>query len=310
MSSIATRITGALPRKALAWVAVGLLGIVVLIQLPFFLRPGLGNLWGYAVQHLFVLAWLLLVTTFTRTVPLRMLVAFWFIGVFPLITLDVLIGSPIAALFGGPSNPLMSGIVLPIVGEIVKPLPVIAFFAYRAWRNQWQPSATDGLLLGFAAGAGYAFHEDTLYDRVSGGGFGENPLSWLFPTMGDDRALGRETMLVLSHAGWNALIGLAIGAAFLLRSRPVLAATIPFAAWLMVVIDHTTANLLGFPPAPEPYITLAGFDAHDGRSAERCRCWPCWPGSSSRSCASSPSCVASPRETRCSRPGAGRSAAP
>lgn len=212
--------------------------LIFLWQWQFFFGDSFGvapsRVWGYGVHHLYILAWLLLVTSFTRTVPLRTLAAFWFVGVFPVMALTLLFTEPIDALFGG--GQLSSAFFGPLFEDLIKPLPVLAFFAYRAWRGGWQLSATDGLLLGFVVGAGFAFHEDAGYDRVWGDGWNA-PWGVLFPTLGSSRSA-----LLPGHDTLTALVGLAIGFAFLYR-RYRFAWVVPLVVWLIVVAEHMTGNL-------------------------------------------------------------------
>lgn len=225
----------------LVWrVAAAATLLIFLWQWPFFLGDGfggfdLGRVWGYAVHHLYVLAWMLLVTSFTRTLPLRTLAAFWFVGVFPVMALILLITRPIDALLSG--GDLASSFLGPLLEDLIKPLPVLAFFAYRVWRRNWQLSASDGLLLGFMVGAGTAFHEDAAYDRVWGDGFDGSTWGILLPTLGSSRSA-----LLPGHDTLTALVGLALGLAFLYR-RYRYAWVLPLAVWLIVVAEHITGNL-------------------------------------------------------------------
>lgn len=224
----------------LIWRAGAALTLLVFLwQWQFFLGDSfgvdLGRVWGYAVHHLYILAWMLLVTSFTRTLPLRTLAAFWFVGVFPVMALILLITRPIHAVLGG--GELASSFLGPLVEDLIKPLPVLAFFAYRVWRRNWQLSASDGLLLGFVVGAGFAFHEDAGYDRVWGDGFGDSTFSALLPTLGSSRRA-----VLPGHDTLTALVGLSLGVAFLYR-RYRYAWVLPLAVWLIVVAEHMTGNL-------------------------------------------------------------------
>lgn len=250
------------PRWPIIWrVSAALTLIIFFWQWSFFLGDGFGGVdlprvWGYAIHHVYILAWLLLVTSFTRTLPLRTLAAFWFVGVFPVMALILLITRPIDALLGG--GELASSFLGPLFEELIKPLPVVAFFAYRVWRRGWQLSASDGLLLGFVVGAGFAFHEDAAYDRIWGDGFGaHSPWGLLFPTLGSSRST-----LLPGHDSLNALIGLAVGFAFLYR-RYRYAWVVPLAVWLIVVADHITGNIMdisGRGPLPAEIIRTLLFD--------------------------------------------------
>lgn len=218
--------------------------LVTATQLPFFLEGGAGNLVSVVVQHGYVLAWLLLVGWFTRTVSHRTLVSFWLIGVYPVLLLSVVIGDPILVALG--SGDLSTAFLIPLVEESLKALPVLLFFVVAARRDSWHPSATDGLLLGFAVGAGFAFHEDMILGRSVGAGWGG---SWglLFPTaayVGGGLFSSGPGRWAMAHGGWTALVGLGIGAAFLFRhdSRARLLAVVAF---VVATLDHVAINYRG-----------------------------------------------------------------
>jgi RsiW-degrading membrane proteinase PrsW (M82 family) len=227
-------------RNAPRWQVVGRAGValtllVFLWQSPFFVWSDLSRVGTYLVQQGFVVAWVLLVTSFTRTVPLRTVATFWFVGVFPVMALALLVDRPLEAMLDG--GKLVSAYLGPLVEDLIKPLPVLALFAYRARRGGWQLSPTDGLLLGLMVGAGFAFHEDAGYGRVWGGGFGDTSWSFLFPTVGEFRG-----DVLPGHDVMTALVGLAIGFAFLYR-RYRFAWVLPLVTWLIVLIEHVTGNL-------------------------------------------------------------------
>src|SRR5947209_7769895 len=106
-------------------------------------------------------------------------------------------------------------------------------------RNGWQTSVSDGLLLGYAVGAGFAFHEDAIKRVTSGSGWTATSWSALFPTL-----LYQSGRPTLGHDGWTALVGLALGLTTLLRHRPR-ARLIALAALAIVIADHGTANWIG-----------------------------------------------------------------
>jgi len=68
----------------------------------------------------------------------------------------------VPAMVFGPTSALVGMIWVPIVEEVVKLLPVGLFLWFATRGNNRQPAITDGLLLGFAVGAGFAFYEDGL----------------------------------------------------------------------------------------------------------------------------------------------------
>ena len=209
--------------------------LVFLWQSPFFVWSDPPRVGTYLVQQGYVVAWVLLVTSFTRTVPLRTLATFWFVGVFPVMALALLIDRPMEALVDG--GELASSYLGPLVEDLIKPLPVLVLFAYRLKRGTWQLSATDGLLLGLMVGAGFSFHEDAGYGRTWGGGFGDTSWSFLFPTVGEFRG-----DVLPGHDVMTALVGLAIGFAFFCRKYRF-AWVMPVVVWLVVLTEHVTGNL-------------------------------------------------------------------
>jgi RsiW-degrading membrane proteinase PrsW (M82 family) len=240
-------------RLTLVWrVAAAVTLLVFLWQWPFFVGTDFGRVGTYLIHHGYVLGWMLLVTSFTRTIPLRTLAAFWFVGVFPVMALTLLLSRPIDGLFGG--GELAYAYLGPLFEELIKPLPVLALFAYRAWRGGWQLSATDGLLLGFMVGAGFGFHEDAGYLRTWGSGFGATEWSVLFPTVSYFRG-----NLAPYHDTLAAAVGLAIGFGFLFR-RYRLAWVVPVVVWLVVLAEHITGNLLDISGrAPGPAEAIRGI---------------------------------------------------
>lgn len=241
-----------LPIRWIGFAAAALLGIVFVIQLPFFFAWGSHFPLSYAFNYGWTLVVLLLVTSWTRTVPLRLLAVAWFVGVYPVIGAMLLVGHPIAGLFGL-ENAVIPGFILPLTEELIKPIPILLLFWWVSRRGLWQLSATDGMLIGFMIGAGVAFHEDMMFGRVFGSGpTGWPPLSFAFPTVYSFRGV-----VGAYHDIWLALIGLAIGAAFLLRHRTRLAWTLPAAAWVIVFTDHWTNNYGIDPNAGEPFLAIA-----------------------------------------------------
>ncbi len=210
---------------------------VFLWQIPYFARGSgealLLNLW----YHFYVLAWLLVITAIGRTLPLRVLATAFFVGLFVSITAALGIGYPLGDILGK-TNRLFDSVLVPILEESVKGLPILLFFWFVARRGSWQPSMTDGLLLGFLIGAGFAVYEDALYRRTFGSGFGVSDLTFILPTVDNYRLIGGGRQFGFYHAQWTALLGLSIGAAFFFRRRFRLSWLIPVAAFGVVVLDH------------------------------------------------------------------------
>lgn len=239
---VAASVTGwarRVPWTLISRVGLAFTALVFIFQLPFFFAPGTDTVLPELEQLLFTFAWLLLVTAFTRTVSLLTLVAFWFFGVYPAIALALLVAEPVVR-SAGVGSPLVADVWVPLTEEAIKVLPLVLFFVLAARRNQGQPSASDGLLLGFAVGAGFAFHEDVMFARIGGDGWGSAaPWSTLFPSM---HLVG--TGASLGHPGWVALMGLSLGLASLYRDRHWSRA-LPAVTFVLVVLDHMASNAAG-----------------------------------------------------------------
>ncbi|HEU5439994.1 MAG TPA: PrsW family glutamic-type intramembrane protease [Ktedonobacterales bacterium] len=224
-----------IPWGLVARVGLLLTVLVFVLQLPFFVAGRAEQVTQELAQMLYVFLWMLLATSWTRTVPLSMLVSFWFVGLYPVVALSVMVGQPVAAALGLDS-PMVYAFWVPLTEEALKALPILLFFAFAARRGTWQHAASDGLLLGCAVGSGFAFHEDAMFRRIGGDGWSAAaPWSYFFPT------LGQGVEPVLSHTGWTALVGLAIGFAFLYRRRRWVW-LLPLGAYVIVALDHMISN--------------------------------------------------------------------
>jgi hypothetical protein len=130
---------------------------------------------------------------------------------------------------------------VPFTEELIKALPVALYLGLMARRQGWKMAASDGLLIGFVVGAGFAFHEDAMARRVSGSGWLAFPWSIFFPTLAPSRSPYHSPQIILGHAGWTALVGLALGLAFLYR-RYRTAWLLPFLGLGLVILDHGLSN--------------------------------------------------------------------
>lgn len=236
--------------------------LVFLWQLPHFLAgnnevfPQFANAFRDVLVHqAWTLGVLLVLTAFTRTVSLRTVVAFWFLGVFAVHTLLVVIGTPFIEPLGIDTVAVW---VAPFNQTVVMALVVFGFYVLAS-RKGTHPSISDGLLIGFAMGAGVGFHEDMTYERVgsvgpgaeygSAGASGETIWwSYLFPAINyvsllNIRQLGRGDIgaFTLYHPGWGALIGVGLGLAFVNRHRlPAWLAGV--GVMLVTFTEHMSAN--------------------------------------------------------------------
>lgn len=213
---------------------------VFLLSLPFFTRGSSEDFIENVVQHSYVFVLLMAVTILGRTLRLRTLAAFWYVGVFAAMMLALGIGYPLGDIVG--SGRVFDSLLVPLLDGAIQTLPVALVF-WVLVRRGWQPSISDGLLLGFVLGAGMAIHEDAMYQRVYGDGLSEGGLNLLFPTLGTQSTLSRVEVNGFYHSGWASLTGLAIGASFMLR-RFRWAPLIGIAAYVVVVFDHGIGNFI------------------------------------------------------------------
>ncbi|MDP9467816.1 MAG: PrsW family intramembrane metalloprotease [Chloroflexota bacterium] len=200
--------------QLIALAGAGVAVAAILLNIGFFLRPGVLDVLGGLAQHAFVLGLMLLLTSGSRTVSLSTLGIFWLVGVWGVFGLAYLLESQLASLLGVDIGEFVSVWLAPGVEEPLKLAPV-AMFLLLAARRGHQPSMSDGLMLGFMVGAGVSFHEDAHAGEilVSGDGWGAAlPWSLIFPTISP---VGEY--FALNHALWGALSGLSIGAAVMLR---------------------------------------------------------------------------------------------
>jgi protease prsW family protein len=232
-------------RRPSGWQLVALVGAVlclllILSQASFFLRPGPIEVLRGLAHHLFVIALLLVITLGTRTVSVASLGLFWLVGVFPVVFLAMVLQWLPAELLGtGPRSPV-STVVVPILDTAVYLVPVAVYYAI-AIRAKLQPAASDGLLIGFAVGAGYAFFEDAVIGDIllSGDGwFAAQPWSLFAPTISE---VGDS--ISLNHALWAALGGLSLGVAVMLRHRRY-AWLIAVIGPMLIVLNHAVVNVI------------------------------------------------------------------
>lgn len=217
-------------------VAIALISLA--LQLPLFLQDGPVELLRGLLQQLFVMVLLLLATVSTRTVSLGLLGIAFLVGALPVMAVALLLEFLPAQVFGYESA-IVSMVWVPIVEELIKLLPVGLYFAYVVKATDRQPAITDGLLLGFAVGAGFAFYEDGLAGGIAGQGdgwFDVVPWSLLLPTLS---RLG--DFVIGNHALWTATAGLGLAAAFFFRPRRW-AWVVAAVALLLAILPHMVFN--------------------------------------------------------------------
>lgn len=230
-------------RGKLAIAGLTLAVAITLVRLPRYAAGG--GIGDVVIAHLYVLALLLLVTAATRTVSVKTLVVFWLVGVWTvslgltllkLAVLDLLNAPTLYALLHAPVE----------IGLLA--VPIVLYYREVDRRAELPAGASDGLLMGFAVGAGVAFYVAATSGLTLGTGF-RGPLGALAPTFHLYENLGVGESLVetvdrwaILQSGWGALVGLSVGLARQLRHRPF--GRLLFGGGLLfAVVDHLAVNL-------------------------------------------------------------------
>jgi hypothetical protein len=164
---------------------------------------------------------------------------------------------------GGTAGAAATLAVLPIV---------VSFHTVATYRHSMHPTVSDGLLVGFATGAGLGFHEEMTYSRLvpigpgaeygSAGRMGQEIWwSYVFPLIGwqgqfNIRQFGNGVTgnFTLYHAGWGTLLGIGIGLIYVHRHR-----VLAWAAGLVMVgvtyLEHMSGNWgVANPLEPAPLV--------------------------------------------------------
>jgi RsiW-degrading membrane proteinase PrsW (M82 family) len=223
---------------------VGLVGIAIavaltILNLGFFFRAGTSDvLTGFAYNG-FVLGWMLLLTSGSRTVSLGTLGIFWLLGVWAVVGVAYVLQHGMISISGVErTEDVVAVWYASISEEGLKTLAVVLFFLLARRRDHRWPSISDGLLLGFVVGWGLKFHEDAHIGIVTGHGWGAvTPLSTFLPTieLWNDQVYN-------DHAVRGALEGLSIGAAAMLWHRRPVAWMIGLAGPLLMFWGHVMWN--------------------------------------------------------------------
>ncbi len=197
--------------------------------LPSLVGAGIGALLKLAFYQAWTLAVLLLVTVRVRSIGVGTVARYWLSGTFLVAMLASFLNDPLAGLSE-------NGVVwiTPVLEEILKALPlaVAVFMGRRTWRH---PGLSDLMILGFAVGAGYAFHEEALWERVAASGFDLNAglaVPTIFQTSG---------LVIVGQAVWASMIALAIGL-FVLHRRQAVFVVAATTIVLVVVGDRMAVN--------------------------------------------------------------------
>lgn len=212
--------------------------LLFLWELPFFFLPGIINASSNLIHHAYVFAWMLALFWTRFAVSARTTLNSWFVGIYPSMLLAVLITLPLVTL-PGVEGTSVHCLLVPFVEEAAKLLPVNLYLWCYSRKNRWQPSASDGLLLGWLVGAGFTIHEDAIKRILFAQGWSGSRYNPLLPTI-----IGSGGHFLAGHAVWTAFAGMATGFAFLYRKNRW-ARIVPVIVFVLVVLDHARVNAPG-----------------------------------------------------------------
>lgn len=210
-------------------ISTALAVVLFFVVLPSLFGAGIGSLIKIAFYQGWTLGLLLLVTARVRSISVGTVARYWLAGMFTVVMVTYQV------------NDLLSGLVspssvwiTPVLEELLKaaPLALAVGLGRRAWRH---PGLSDLMILGFAVGAGYAFHEEALWERGAASGFEFN-LGLFVPSI-----FQQDGHFVVGQAVWTSIIGLAIGL-FILHRRQRGAVVAAAVSVLVVVGDHMSVN--------------------------------------------------------------------
>lgn len=209
---------------------------VAAVLITRFVDGDWGNFRRHAWYHVFVLAWVGALTYPVRSIGSREVLRFWLAGFFPATFIAYVLGQFSEGRLD-PGNLQTAGVV-PVVEEIAKVVPLILWTTLLRPRHR-HGTLADFLVLGFASGAGFAFHEDALYSRVASSGFEDGLLGTLFPVF-----LSTSGQFAVAHGAWTALAAVGLGLVSLHRQRR--SAVFGGAALILVaIVDHGRVNFRG-----------------------------------------------------------------
>lgn len=237
------------PERSRSQTAVGVAVLVALLRFPTFVDGEWATLFAHVRASGFVLGWMLLLSTVTRTTTPREILAAWLSGVFVAGAAVDGLGALLEDSFS--PNLFTSGVV-PVLEESFKLAPML-IFVFVSTRRRRGYGAFDLALLGAATGGGFAMYEDMLWGRRFLAGI-DGGWSNLVPTV------LKDPLFVAGHLAWSAAIACGVGLLIVHRR-----AMISWVAGPLLIavptLDHAAINFRG-----EQYASMR--DAlQDGRLA-------------------------------------------
>ncbi|QGG94428.1 PrsW family glutamic-type intramembrane protease [Actinomarinicola tropica] len=222
-----------LPWRWIAHVSLAVTVVLFALALPQLADGDWSDLRTSALHHGWVLVWLLALSYLARSRSLLNVLGAAMGGFFTAMWISLTVGGRTAEWLGA-YDPWQLSFAVPVIEEVAKVVPLL--IVILAWRGRpdGSPGAVDLAILGVASGAGFAFHEDALWSRVSGSGF-DTPLGWVLPTAHTDAGI------VAGHAGWTGMVGLALGI-WVVNRRRRWTALLPVAALALAIADHGLWN--------------------------------------------------------------------
>ncbi|MEP7081590.1 MAG: PrsW family glutamic-type intramembrane protease [Chloroflexota bacterium] len=210
------------PLRLVVGVAGGLLWLLVMI-----VQTGEHAFTALSTNLLFLVP-LILLGSLTRTVSLRILLVLFLTGAF---LMGVML---VAGIFLAPLGDLASGLIGPLLEEVLKIAPVVyLLWRWRA-RQTWWLGATDVLLMAAVSGAGFGIVEDA-HIRAKFGWPAQ--IDWLPVT----EIVGSR--VIPGHAIWTTIAGAGLGLALMVRHLRLPAIALAIAGFAWSAADHVTNNM-------------------------------------------------------------------
>jgi RsiW-degrading membrane proteinase PrsW (M82 family)/tRNA A-37 threonylcarbamoyl transferase component Bud32 len=208
------------------WIVMWI-GVAGWLALTFISTGAPTGITALALNLAFIIG-LILIGSFTRTVPMRTIALMFFSGA-------VMMGlaMQIEKGFDGTVLESVRPFVVPFIEETLKLVPLL-FFLFRANKfTLWTLGVTDVMLMGAASGAGFAFVYDAFkHIHVPW----SHKLQWL-PTAD----FVSWQYLVAGHAVWTAIAAACLGMAVIVIHKRNAAAIIALIGFAYAVLDHTAS---------------------------------------------------------------------